>query len=167
METGLAFWSWFNLAVTPIADALKWLRRIVSAWWDLQLGGTSAPAAAPLHPFDLQIWHAQSLGLVGSQHKQFPLQDCKYFYEMNFNWATRWSSTVNISRTLLRSIQQSIGKGTDQSSKRDILIQVRELEGQGVESSEKTKKAKRTEWWKKGRRDSDSHEREIYNQIIN
>ena len=45
METGL-FLSWFNLAVTPIVDALKWLRRIVSAWWDLQLGGTSAPAAA-------------------------------------------------------------------------------------------------------------------------
>lgn len=37
METGLAFWSWFNLAVTPIADGLKWLGRIVSAWWNLQL----------------------------------------------------------------------------------------------------------------------------------
>lgn len=77
METGLAFWSWFNLAVTPIADALKWLRRIVSAWWDLQLGGTSAPAAAPRHPLNLQIWLSQSLVLVGSQHKQFPLHNCE------------------------------------------------------------------------------------------
>lgn len=86
METGLAFWSWFNLAVTPIAVALKWLRRIVSAWWDLQLGGTSAPAAAPEHPLNLQIWHAQSLALVGSQHKQFP-------HCITVNNFMRWIST--------------------------------------------------------------------------
>lgn len=77
MKTGLTFWSWFNLAVTPIADALKWLRRMVSAWWDPQLSGTSAQAAAPRHPFNLQIWHAHSLVLVGSQRKQFPLQNCE------------------------------------------------------------------------------------------
>lgn len=78
METGLAFWSWFNLAVTPIADALKWLGRIVSAWGDLQLGGTSAPAALPRHPFNLRIWHSpRALRLVGSQDKQFPLNNCE------------------------------------------------------------------------------------------
>lgn len=74
MKTGLTFWSWFNPAVTPIADALKWLRGIVSAWRDLQLSGTSAQAAAPRHPLNLQIWHAHSLVLVGGQRKQFPLQ---------------------------------------------------------------------------------------------
>lgn len=82
METEPAFSSWFNLAVTPIADALKWLRRIVSAWRDLQLGSTSAPAAAPQYPLNLQI-----IVLVGSQQKQFQLHNCEYFYEMDFNWA--------------------------------------------------------------------------------
>lgn len=42
--------------------------------------------------------------------------------------------------------------------------------GQGernVERSEETKGDKQRERWKKGRRDSDSRETEIYNQIIN
>lgn len=72
-----SFRSWFKLAVIPIADALKRLRRIVSAWQDLQLSSTSAPAAAPRQTLNLQIWYAQSSLLVGCQHKQSPLLKCK------------------------------------------------------------------------------------------
>lgn len=168
METGLAFWSWFNLAVTPIADALKWLRRIVSAWWDLQLGGTSAPAAVPQHPpqtpnlafSELWFWLAAN---TNSSH----WITVNNFVRWISTWAIRWVSTVNISRSPRISASNQWGKGRDQGSGKRHGYKSQNRRSREAEQSEEAKKHKQRERWKEGRRDSDSHETEIYNQIIN
>lgn len=56
---------------------------------------------------------------------------------------------------------QSIREGTDQGNEGDASRRAGGAEG------EEAKEDKQKERWKKGRRDSDSHETEIYNQIIN
>lgn len=57
--------------MTPIVDALKRSRGIVSAWRELQLGATSAPAAPP-PPLDLQFVVRSEHGAGGRPTQTVP-----------------------------------------------------------------------------------------------
>lgn len=102
---GLGFGSWFNLAVTPIADALKQRSGIVSAWWDLQLGATSAPA--PLLPptcssGGLSAWRWWAAN-ANSSHCS------REFYDTTFKRGSGWfcrAVTAHVAIDKLKAIKK-------------------------------------------------------------